>query len=393
MTASKMYNNKSIRANKRVDRMEQNKNSYQDMNNVPDNPYNQYYREYIVDPGKAKEEISRGRQIASTVLCAVSNMVLLSFCVYWAYTYFVHGISDSIKNNVSNSVTFSFALFAYFAIMFVTTSVVAKVLNRKSKWATVNFILIGVVFVTVMKISFYAPSAVTRVKSKHSPITSNWEFYSLRSDGKTLKAKDFNEDDIPKITIEDDSSDERYFFVTYQQTGQTHYAKMILLSKFDRTYRIDFFDSGRDMEAEVDEDKLILTIDDVDGIVVIFKAAEDETLIPVDEYEGPDYMKVKMTGDGTVEFTNESDTVYDYKFFYKLEFLKDGKWYYARYENYVPWPDNGGGFLSPGCSMTRDYDLSCYGKLSPGEYRLAVGDEDACLYAYFTVNPDGTYSY
>lgn len=373
--------------------MEQNNNTHQDMNNVPDNPYNQYYRQYIVDPGKAKEEVSRGRQIASIVLCAVSNMVLLVFCVYWAFTYFVNGISDSVKNNVSNSVTFSFGLFAYFAIMFVTTSVVAKVLNRKSKWATINFILIGVVLVAVMTISFYAPSAVTRVKSKHSPITSNWEFYSLRADGKTSKANDFKEDDIPMITIEEDNSDERYYFVTYRQNGETHYAKMILLSKFDRTYSVKFFDSSRDMDAVVEEDRLILTIDDEDGISIIFKATDEEKLIPVTETEGPDFMKVKMIGDGTVEFTNESDSVYDYEFFYKLEFLKDGKWYYARYENYEPWPDNGGGFLYPGSSMTRDYDLSCYGKLSPGEYRLAVGNEDACLYAYFTVNPDGTYSY
>ena len=375
--------------------MEQNKNTYPDMNNVPNNPYNQYYQQYIVDPGQAKEEVSKGRRITSMVLCAVSNMTLLVFCVYWGFMYFVQGLSTSVEMDVSKRLIFSFGLFAYFMVLFLTTSVVAKVLNRKSKWATVNFILIGVVFATVMCLSLITPSQATPVKSKHSPITSNWEFYSLKSDGETLKAKDFNENEIPMITIEEDNSDDRYYFVTYRQNGSTHYAQMILLSKYDRKYRINYFDSSVDMDAVVEEDRLILTINDeyADNFSIIFKATDEEKLIPVTEKEGPDYMKVKMTGEGTVEFTNDSDTVYDYNFFYKLEFLKDGKWYYARYENYVPWADNGGGFLYPGSSMTRDYDLSCYGKLSPGEYRLAVGGEDACIYAYFTVNADGTYSY
>ena len=373
--------------------MEQNENRYRIINNAPDNPYNQYYQQYLVEPGDEKKEISKGKRIASMVLCAVSNMGLLSFCVYWVVNFYLMGIYGGGNQTVSNSVVFTLSLFAYFMTVFLTTSVVAIVINRKSRWAVINFILIGVVFSTVMLISYIAPSNVARAEDKHSPITSNWKFYSLTSGGKTSEAEDFSEKDIPMIIIYADSTDSRYYKVTYRQNGKNHDADMIVRSAYDRTYKIDYVDSERDMIAKVDEDKLTLTIDGEKGIRIVFVATDEETLIPVDDEEGPDYMKVKMTGKGTVEFTNESDAEYGFSYFYKLEVLKDGKWYYARYEDYLAWNDNGGIYLFPGATITQEYDLSCYGKLSPGEYRLAVGDEDACLYAYFTVNPDGTFSY
>ena len=36
--------------------MEQNKDIFPDKNNFPDNPYNQYYQEYLKDPEKEKKQ-------------------------------------------------------------------------------------------------------------------------------------------------------------------------------------------------------------------------------------------------------------------------------------------------------------------------------------------------
>ena len=45
--------------------MEQNKDIFPDKNNFPDNPYNQYYQEYIRDPEKEKKEVSKPKQVGS----------------------------------------------------------------------------------------------------------------------------------------------------------------------------------------------------------------------------------------------------------------------------------------------------------------------------------------
>ena len=55
--------------------MEQNKDIFPDKNSFPDNPYNQYYQEYLKDPEKEKNKISKPKQIGSMVLCGVFYML------------------------------------------------------------------------------------------------------------------------------------------------------------------------------------------------------------------------------------------------------------------------------------------------------------------------------
>ena len=39
--------------------MEQNKDIFPDKNSFPDNPYNQYYQEYLKDPEKEKNKVKK----------------------------------------------------------------------------------------------------------------------------------------------------------------------------------------------------------------------------------------------------------------------------------------------------------------------------------------------
>ena len=75
-----------------------------------------------------------------------------------------------------------------------------------------------------------------------------------------------------------------------------------------------------------------------------------------------------------------------------VEVKKNGKWCYARAKESFVW--TAVGIIIPGnSSNTEEYDLSHYGTLKPGEYRLAVGERNACIYAYFTVNSDGSFTF
>jgi hypothetical protein len=147
------------------------------------------------------------------------------------------------------------------------------------------------------------------------------------------------------------------------------------------------------MIAKVTGDKLTLTIDGTKGISVVFRYTEEEMLILADEDKpAPDYVKAKMTDKGKVEIINEGEGAYQYGKFYQLEVQKNGQWYYAR--KIESFAFTMVAILLPGgSSNTEEYDLSHYGTLKPGEYRLAVGAPDACIYAYFTVNADGSFTY
>ncbi len=76
---------------KGTDRMEQNGNgnqngqgNYQGINNTPDNPYTEYYQQYIVTPEQKKKEVSKPKRVGSMILCTLSDMFMLSFSVMWA---------------------------------------------------------------------------------------------------------------------------------------------------------------------------------------------------------------------------------------------------------------------------------------------------------------------
>lgn len=119
-------------------------------------------------------------------------------------------------------------------------------------------------------------------------------------------------------------------------------------------------------------------------------------MIPVAENEGADAIltSVVSVDPFTVEFTNQSDQLWGFGEYYKIEVIKDGRWYYA--PNYEPVSVHDLGHeLEPGQSSTLIYDLSPYGSLAPGEYRIACGDigtGNNVYYAYFTVKTDGSLS-
>ena len=225
----------------------------------------------------------------------------------------------------------------------------------------------------------------------HAAITLNWKFESVAADGHVSKAADIKEDDIPVITIDEDGVNKGTYMVMYRQNGKNHRGEMTQTG--NRKYTIDFVDSDKDMIATVNGNKLTLTIDGSKGMSVVFRATNEEMLIPADEDKpAPDYVKAKMTDKGKVEIINEGDGEYQYGKFYQLEVKKNGKWCYARARESYVW--TAVGIIIPGnSSNTEEYDLSHYGTLKPGEYRLAVGERNACIYAYFTVNADGSFTY
>jgi hypothetical protein len=224
----------------------------------------------------------------------------------------------------------------------------------------------------------------------HSAITSNWKFESVSVDGKTTRAADMHEDIMPMITIDEDGLNKGEYFVTYRQNGKNHRASMSLENG---KYRIDYVDSKEDMIAKVRGNKLTLTIEGRKGASIVFVATAEKVFIPADDTKpAPEFMKAKMTGKGKVEITNEGDSEYMYGRFYQLEVQKKGKWCYARAIESFAWTAEGI-ILPAGGSNTEEYDLSHYGKLFSGKYRLAVGEQNACIYAYFTVNDDGSFSY
>ena len=222
------------------------------------------------------------------------------------------------------------------------------------------------------------------------PIESNWKFDSLKSGTKTTKAADIGVDDAPMIIIDKDNLNQGCYFVTYRQSGKNHNASMQQQS--DGSYRINYVDSDKDMIAKVKGDKLTLTVDGNNELSVVFKCTDEQILIPVNEKIGPDYIKAKMVDKDKVEITNEGNAEYMYGKFYQLEVQKNGKWCYARVLQHFAY--TGIGIMLPaGDTHTEEYDLSFYGTLNPGEYRIALGDLDACIYAYFTVSADGSYSF
>ena len=247
---------------------------------------------------------------------------------------------------------------------------------------TLSRILVPVMLIT----SAFAFTAC----GKSRPIDSNWKFESTASGGIVTKAADIKEEDRPVITIDEDRLNKGTYLVTYRQNGKNHTAEMTLK---DGAYHIDYVDSDKDMIAKVTGDKLTLTIDGTKGISVVFRYTDEEMLIPADEDKpGPDYVKAKMVDKGKVEIINEGEGEYQYSRFYLLEVQKNGKWYYARKLETFAYTMEG--LLLPGgSSNTEEYTLSHYGTLKPGDYRLAVGNRDACIYAYFSVNADGSFSY
>ena len=137
--------------------MQENNSNNQNINNVPGNPYTEYYHEYIVDPIQLKNEVPKPKRIASIILCVVSTMMLVSFPVMWiAMAYSTITNSTSVLD-FGTSVGASVLLFVYFLPGMLIPAIIAKILNRKNKWPIINIICMSVIFVTVLVLSFFLP--------------------------------------------------------------------------------------------------------------------------------------------------------------------------------------------------------------------------------------------
>lgn len=157
---------------------DKNKNLNGQVNNpgikgVPGNPYTTTYQEYIVDPGAKITGVTRGRKVASMVLCALADMTMLTFCVM--LFVFIYQLLIGYRNETVTTENFtvgSLVVFAYFNVISLTLSIVAKALNRKSIWAVFNFILIGIILAAVIAVSQIVPGMVNdKRKERDSAVT------------------------------------------------------------------------------------------------------------------------------------------------------------------------------------------------------------------------------
>ena len=223
---------------------------------------------------------------------------------------------------------------------------------------------------------------------ENKPLESGWKFESMTSNGQTFKPKNFKEEDTPLVSIIKDNYNEGSYYIYYRRDGKNRAG---VIKEEDGSCRVIFNDS-EEMQAKVSGDRLTLTSDKDKDFNIRFSYTDDQILIPVDDMLAPHYLKARMTGNCTVDITNESDSEYMYGKFFRLEVEKDGKWYYAREKQPYAWTAQGL-VLPPHETNTEKYSLEPYGSLEAGKYRLAVGDTDAVIYAEFTVNADGSFSY
>lgn len=121
--------------------MEQNKDINQGVNNVSENPYTQYYQQYIAKPVTAEKKPVSPKQIISMILCIVSSLFIFIFALIWIFILIAGGSAGT--ENVRFTIYF-------LSIISLGPAIAAKVLNRKSKWALINIICFCVLFVAVI---------------------------------------------------------------------------------------------------------------------------------------------------------------------------------------------------------------------------------------------------
>lgn len=93
-----------------------------------------------------------------------------------------------------------------------------------------------------------------------------------------------------------------------------------------------------------------------------------------------------------VTFTNISDEPWSFGEYYKLEVLIGNKWYYVPSEDYIV--HDLMHEIGPGTDYTLTYDLSPFGYLAPGDYRISCGGLDFTTnvyYAFFIKTDDGVF--
>ena len=128
--------------------MEQNKEVNQGQNNIPDNPYTESYLKYIAKPVTAETKASGAaakalspKQIISMILCGVSTAWIVIFVALLALII--------LSGNGGRTEDVRFTIY-FLSIISLGPAIVAKVLNRKSIWALVNIICLGILFVALI---------------------------------------------------------------------------------------------------------------------------------------------------------------------------------------------------------------------------------------------------
>lgn len=116
---------------------------------------------------------------------------------------------------------------------------------------------------------------------------------------------------------------------------------------------------------------------------------------PVNDIPGTQFILVSVRVEGDeakVKFTNISDEPWSFGEYYRLEVMFEGQWYYLPSEDYAVHALLHE--ISAGAEYTMTYDLSPFGELAPGDYRIACGGMDFTrdvYYAYFTKTDDGDF--
>lgn len=116
---------------------------------------------------------------------------------------------------------------------------------------------------------------------------------------------------------------------------------------------------------------------------------------PVNDIPGTQFVLVGVRVEedkAKVTFTNISDEPWSFGEYYKLEVSIGNEWYYVPSEDYIV--HDLMHEIGPGTTYTLTYDLSPFGDLDPGDYRISCGGaafNENVYYAYFTKTDDGVF--
>lgn len=217
-------------------------------NNAPDNPYTTFYSNYIAKPTPdgQKPQTSKSKWMLATIFCGIANLLMFVYCIFMlSITELVLTGYKTETVSVENFASMALMLYAYFLIIALALSIVAKVLHRKSKWAVVNYILLGVILAGVLVVSFIVPGKAEAINQKRDEQITE----ELNSDIKHLMKKysfdvmDFDKD----YSYHDGDEYDIWIYVSSE-------AKSSQISKLD-----DFLEDLYKMDSSV-EYKITFTV-------------------------------------------------------------------------------------------------------------------------------------
>lgn len=113
------------------------------------------------------------------------------------------------------------------------------------------------------------------------------------------------------------------------------------------------------------------------------------------EYEIEADISSQVISDHTVRYTNNEETEITINKWYKVEYYVNGHWYNLRPEcdrklDRGRWLNAAYLTLEPGEESDAWYNISTYGELRPGHYRLASSEDQIhCVYTEFDIDSDG----